>query len=61
LVKRLRQSEKVGFIVTVTVRPFGHKPALRPATLPDAHITPPDGLDPTIDAIWLYPVVDASS
>ena len=52
-VNRLRQSVKDGLNVTVTVRPFGHRPTLRSAVLPGAQAAPPEGLEPTTDWIWL--------
>ncbi len=48
-----RQSAKDGLNVTVTVRPFGHRPTLRSAALPGAQAAPPEGAEPTTDAIWL--------
>ena len=53
LVKRLRQSAKDGLNVTVTVRPFGQSPAVRFVALPGAQAAPPDGSEPTTEAIWL--------
>jgi hypothetical protein len=61
LVNRLRQSAKGGLKVTVIVRPFGQRPAFRSAVEPGSHAAPPDGAEPTTDAIWLYPAVVASS
>ena len=52
-VKRLRQSVNDGLNVTVTVRPFGHRPTLRSAVLPGAQAAPPEGFEPTTDWIWL--------
>lgn len=53
LVKRLRQSANEGLKVTVTVRPFGQSPTLRSAALPGVQAAPPEGFEPTMEAIWL--------
>ena len=46
LVNRLRQSAKAGLKVTVTVRPFGHRPTLRSAVVPGSQAAPPEGSEP---------------
>ena len=61
LVNRLRQSVNEGLKVTVTVSPFGQRPALRSAVLPAAQAAPLAGAEPTIDWIWLYPALEAES